>query len=187
MSEHTTEQDAQAAEQLENEAPEATEDDAQGGAQTTSQMSEESARKLRSENKAMRERLKNAEKALAEREKAELTDNQRLERELKERTDEIAERDKQLTAAEREMRSLRTQTVAHELGFIDPELAEPLLDWDDLDANDPKQVKAALRELLKRKPHLVRNRDSIDAGAGRNSQTLDDSDMNARIRAAAGR
>lgn len=185
MSTQDVETDAQEGAELENEAQEATED-AQEGAPTY-QLSEEAVRKMRSEARMLRERVKAAEKALAEREKAEMSDKERLERELSDRANELAERDNKLSYAEREIRSLRTQTIAHELGFIDPELAEPLLDWDELDATDGKQVKAALRELLKRKPHLVRNRDGIEGGAGRGQRAPDDTDMNARIRQAAGR
>jgi hypothetical protein len=78
--------------------------------------------------------------------------------------------------------------VAAELGFIDPELAEPLLDWDKVgDSNDQKAIKAELREVLKRKPHLVRTRDGVEGGAGRGQRSGGTADMNDLIRAGTGR
>jgi hypothetical protein len=180
MSTTATETAAQEAAALEKEAQEAAER-AQAGDAESKALSEESARKLQSENRAMRDRLKAAEAKVAEFEKQGLSDKERLEREL-------AERDGKLTAAERELRSLRAQAVAAELGFIDPELAEPLLDWDKVgDSNDQKAIKAELREVLKRKPHLVRTRDGVEGGAGRGQRSGGTADMNDLIRAGTGR
>jgi DNA repair exonuclease SbcCD ATPase subunit len=175
MSTTETEMGAQEAAELENAAQEAEEGAREGGPESKA-LSEETARKLQSENRSMRERLKQAETKVADFEKQSLTEKERLERDL-------ADRDKKLADANQELRDLRTRAIAAEVGFIDPELAGPLLDWDRIDdPDDQREIKQALREIVKRKPHLVHARDGADGGAGRGQRGGSGSDMNDLIR-----
>lgn len=120
---------------------------------------------------------------------AKLPEQERLQRRL-------AELEQAQTEHERERTEWRTQAAvtktALRLGFQDPVDAFALLDRAALEHDDsgaPKNVDKLLAELLKAKPYLGgagRPSGSADGGVvGQTSQP--GQDMNARIRAAAGR
>lgn len=163
----------------EPKAPEANAERPGGGSEDQDTLTPEAARKLRSESKALRERLKAAEEKLSEREKNDLTERERLE----------ADRDtnaKRVSALEADLRFSRVQLVAHKLG-VRSEATEDvakLLDWDSIDDPDnQKQLEKAVRELVKEKPHLSGVANGADGGArGRESGLVD---VNQIIRRAA--
>lgn len=95
---------------------------------------------------------------------------------------------------------LRKQTLrstameeAAKLGFNSPLTAARLIDSDEVewDDNEPANVRSLLRDILRDDPSLKRrtrdDTDDGDAGAGRRGGTTGLQDMNAAIRAAAGR
>jgi hypothetical protein len=148
-------------------AQEATTERPGGAGEDQDALTPEAARKLRSESKSLRERLKAAETKLTEREKQDLTERERLEQDR----DANAKR---VTALEADLRFSRVQLVAHRLG-VRPEATEDvakLLDWESIsDPDDPKQLERAVRELVKEKPHLSGVSNGADGGAGRGSES----------------
>jgi len=153
-----------------------------GAGEDQDALTPEAARKLRSESKALRERLKAAEQQLSERERQDLTERERLEQDR----DANAKR---VTALEADLRFSRVQLVAHKLG-VRPEATEDvakLLDWESIrDPDDAKQLERAVRELVKEKPHLSGVSNGADGGAGRGSES-GLVDVNQLIRRAAGK
>jgi len=140
------------------------------------------ARKLRSEHQNLRERLKQTEQKLSEREKQELTEKERL-------TNDTNEAKEKLTAAESDNRFLRAQVAAYELGVREKFLSHipKLLDWASIDdPSDPKQVTKAVREFLKDNPEMVKTANAADAGAGSGRKPDGSLDMNQWIRDRAG-
>jgi TolA-binding protein len=138
----------------------------------------QAARKLRSEHQNLRERLKQAEQKLSEREKAELTEKQQLERDAQDSKE-------RLTSAESENRFLRAQVAAYQLGVREKFLEHipKLLDWNEIDdPADTKQVTKAIREFLKENPEMVKTGNAADAGAGNSRRADGGLDMNQWIR-----
>lgn len=144
----------------------------------------EQARKLRSEAKNLRSRLKDAEAKLSKLESRDLSDQQRLERER----DEERTRREQLEAQTRE---LRAQVAATSAGIRAnaARAAAALIDWEDVDADDPKALERAFKALKTDHDYLFEGSSSTrsDADGGRRGERLPADDMNARIRLAAGR
>lgn len=141
-------------------------------------LSAEQARKLRSENYELRQRLKQAEAALEEAKKGEQT-------ELQKRDEEIQKQGERLAALERRNRSMGVQVAAGRLGIVDPEAADKLLDWDKIDnPADEQQIEQALQQLVKDKPYLTRIAGAADGGARGQARPTD---MNDVLRRAAGR
>jgi len=173
----TIEAPAPAAEPSEHETDDLTERPGGGG----EEVSLEEARRLRSESKNLRQRLRAAE-GERDRLKAEgLSDAERRDREHQETRAE----NERLAAT---VRRLRVELAARELGVVDPEAAAALLDLDSVDdADDPRALKRALRELVKEKPYLApQGGNGFDGGPGRGGAARA-TDMNQLIRAAAGR
>jgi hypothetical protein len=139
------------------------------------------AAKYRTEAQKLRDQVKAADDA-------KLPELERLQR-------RNAELEEAHTAHERERAEWQTQAAvtkaALRLGFQDPVDAYALLDRSGLDFDDsgaPKNVDKLLTELLKAKPYLGgAGRPSGSADGGVNGQATQGMDMNARIRAAAGR
>lgn len=158
--------------------PLAGNDGAQGGSGDTS-LSSEDARKLRSESRSLRQRLKDAEAKLTEREAADLSEQQKLERDL---TAASATRDQ----LEAENRTLRAQSLAAKVGIRADavDLAVAALDWTEIsDPTDTKEIERALKELVKDRPFLSSRPDGLDGGRGR-GQGNGGNDINDMIRAA---
>lgn len=127
-------------------------------------LSPEDARKLRSEARSLRQRLKDAETKLTERDDADLSTTQKAERD---KAAAEAERDELTT----DNRNLRAEIAAAKVGVRTEALADAvkLLDWDEIDdPTDRKQVEAALKQLVKDKPYLSGRADGLDGGNGRN-------------------
>lgn len=104
-----------------------------------------------------RKRLDALEKAEKERSDKDLSESERLKKDL-------GERDSALTATQQELRNERTanavELVALALDFHDTEDALRLIDLDAIEYSedgrpDRKSIKKALEALAKAKPHLV--------------------------------
>lgn len=120
----------------------------------------EAARKLRSEAKNLRERLKEAEAQKKALEDKDLEEGQRNKRDLDEST-------KRVSALELENRDLKVRFAAIEAG-IRPKAAAAaaaLLDWNDIDATDEAAVLSALKGLKKEHEYLFAVDD--DGGGGK--------------------
>ncbi|MET8694692.1 hypothetical protein ABZV65_19365 [Streptomyces bauhiniae] len=166
------EENEQTSEQQETGTEEAVEETAtteQDGTETTDdaqeaetedkpfdrKQAEAKIRKVTSEAKNLRERLKKAEPLLAElqrRQDAEKSDADRL-------TDQLTRAQEQITATRQKL--VRTQVQALAMtGFADPEDAVGALDLDsyiDSDGDiDEAAIKADLEALLERKPHWAK-------------------------------
>jgi hypothetical protein len=143
------------------------------------------ARKEAGKYRTEAQKAKDAAKAA---EDAKLPEQERVQRRL-------AELEQANAAHERERTEWRTQAAvtkaALRLGFQDPVDAYALLDRAALDHDEngePRNVDRLLADLLKAKPYLGgAGRPSGSADGGINGQTGQAMDMNARIRAAAGR
>lgn len=173
--------DAQAADATTTTAP-AADGGAQDGADDANQsLSPEDARKLRSENRSMRQRLKDAEQKLADLETKDLTEKQRVERDL---TAARAELEQSRAAA----RNAEVKLAAAKLGVRTDavDLVVSAIDWSSVDdAADSKQVERAIRDLVKDRPYLSARPEGLDGGKRGNNQG--ESDMSSLIRRAAGR
>lgn len=142
-------------------SPEDT-DGAQAAADGAQSPSPEEIRKLRAEAAGLRKRAKAAEDELRKREDADLSMTQKLEREktgLEARISDLESR----------LRDANVQTIATKVG-VKADLVDTvsaLIDWDDLDADDPKAIEKAVKELVKERPSLSSKPDGMDGGAGR--------------------
>lgn len=162
--------------------PPAGDDERSGSAdEGKGSISQDEARKLRSEARNLRERAKAAEAALKQREDADLSETQKVTRDLE------AERAKS-SQLETRVRELEVQVASAKLG-VRPEgvdVVASLIDWTEVDAGDPDEVTKAIKGVLKSKPFLASNPDGLDGGRGRGAgaSTSSPSDI---IRRAAGR
>lgn len=142
-------------------------------------LSPEDARKLRSENRNLRDRLKTVEDEIKKRDDADLSASQKLEREK----NALAAEKAQLEAR---LRDASTQAIAAKVG-VKADLVDTisaLIDWDDVSADDPKAIERAVKELVKERPSLSARPEGLDGGRrGRSGET----DMDSIIRRAAGR
>jgi hypothetical protein len=147
----------------------------------------EEARKLRRENRSLRERLTPLEQAEEARKQAALAELPELERakrenaELKEQLASAATRDQE--------RNIRVAALeaATTLGFRNPALAYKLIERDLVQyAEDgtPKNVDALLKKIAEGDPYLTRS-GGADFGGGHRGETPGQgTDMNALLRAA---
>lgn len=143
---------------------------APGGDGGTQQVSQEEARKLRSENRNLRKREKEALdriKALEDRDATELEKSQRT----------AAESEARATKAEEENRKLRVQVAATTVGIHPKRVAaaQALVDWEDVDVDDASAVAAALKALKDEHEYLfTSDAGDIDAGARDRRDRKDD-------------
>jgi hypothetical protein len=130
--------------------PDESDDDGDpGGSDDKETLSLAEARKLRREARTQRQRAKEAERKLAERESADLSDNERLKNDLQARTERVNE-------LETRTKSLTVRLAAVSVG-IPPERAQAaaaLVDWEDVDVDDDKEVADALKALKKNHGYL---------------------------------
>jgi len=157
--------------------------DGQAGAET---ISLDEAKSLRSENKSLRTRLRELEKAEQARTEAEKS--------------EIEKANDRATAAERDLATerlarqdyalrLETASVARRLGFRDPDLAFRLVPAADVEFDEsgqPKNIDRLLGDLVKSHPYLANG--TADYGGGpRGTPAAGGRSMDDLIRQAAGR
>jgi hypothetical protein len=88
-----------------------------------------------------------AEKKAKEFEDKELSESDKAKRDLD-------EANKKLAAQEAQTRSLHVRLLAKDLGIVDPEAADKLIDWTGVEDNDEARKKA-LEELVKARPWLA--------------------------------
>lgn len=164
-------------------APAATVPAPDGGDDTsTSTLSPEDARKLRSEARNLRERLKALEAEKKQRDDSDLSATQKLERE---KTALAAEK----SQLETRLRDATVQTIASKVG-VKADLVDtiaPLIDWDDVDTADPKAIERAVKELVKERPSLSARQGGLEGGNGRGAGAKGETDMDSIIRRASGR
>jgi hypothetical protein len=148
-----------------------------GGGQEPRTFDLEYVQKLRNESASYRTKLSNAEKRLQEIENGQLSEMQKLQKQLEAVT---TERDGLL----RDARQGRISTAASKLNAKYPDAVARLVP-DDADTQEA--IDAALKTIRKDYPDLFRPVvPSVDGGAGANG-TPQSQDMNAMIRQAAGR
>lgn len=119
------------------------------------QFDAEYVRKLRAEAAEYRKRLRELEQKAQEQENAKLSETERLQKRLAE-----LEREQAAYQRERQERTLKYETMlaASKLGIVDPEAAYKLLDLTRIEFDEdgtPRNIEAALKELLKAKPYLA--------------------------------
>lgn len=161
-------------------------DETGGSSSQPESLSLEEAKKLRSEAASLRKRLKAFEDAEAQRADSEKSEAQRA-------ADRIAALEEEL-AGERSARratilQLESVATARKVGFRDPELAARLIAAGDVEFGEdgrPKNVERLLTDLAKEYPNLV-NATADYGGGPRGAPVGGTSDMNTRIRRAAGR
>ena len=110
--------------------------------------------KLRKEAAEYRKRLRELEKALKEKEEAELSEQERLQRRVAEYEARLAELER-----ERQERTLQYEVKlrAAAMGIVDPDAAWRLLDLAAIEFDEdgmPVNIDEALEALVKAKPYL---------------------------------
>jgi hypothetical protein len=138
--------------------------------------------KVRKEAAKYRTERNTAQKKADELEKAQLSDQEKLQKER----DELKTSSSTL---EQDNRALRVRVLAEDVGIVREARADAaqLLNWAEIeDASDDAQVKKALEDLTKDRPYLLGTSGGADGGAG-GSRQAGSGDMNKMIRSAAGR
>ncbi len=125
-----------------------------GQATPNDSISLDEAKKLRQEANALRKRLKAYDDAKAEAEQAQLTETERLKKQLADKEVELANVAK---AAKADKLNAEVRVQAMSLGFADPSdaatfMATAAIEYDEQGA--PTNVKDLLQALLKAKPYL---------------------------------
>ncbi len=111
---------------------------------------------LRKENAGHRTKLKSFEDAEKQRQEAELSEKEKLEKRLAEAQ---REREQTLTRAQERITASEIRAAAADLGFADPQDAARLLDRSELEFDEdgtPKNARALLEKLAKAKPYLLK-------------------------------
>jgi len=130
-----------------------------------------------------RKELREAEKKIEELEGNQKTESEKLKSQHEKATKENAELSGQV-------RNLQVQVLAEDIGIVREARGDAarLLDWDSIeDPSDQDEVKAALTKLVEDRPYLRGNvGGGADGGAG-GLRDGEQGDMNAQIRAAAGK
>ena len=131
-------------------------------------ITQEDARKLRSEANALRKREKEALAKLQayEQEKqaaqdAQLPEIDRLKK-------QVADSESVHTALVERIVQYEVERAATKLGVIDPDAAARLLDWDALEFDEngmPTNADGLLKDLLKAKPYLAGRTQAASGGA----------------------
>jgi hypothetical protein len=157
-----------------------------GGSSPSEPMSLEDAKKLRQEANSLRKRLKAFEDAETQRAEAGKSEAERAAERIRALEGEL---ESERSARRATILQLESVAAARKVGFRDPELAARLIATGDVEYGDdgrPKNVERLLTDLAKEYPNLVSA--AADYGGGpRGAPVGGASDMNARIRRAAGR
>lgn len=136
--------------------------------------------RARSEAAKYRKELRDIQAKLKERDDADLSATQRLEREKNALAAEKAQ-------LETKLRDASVQVIAAKVG-VKADLADTvssLIDWDEVDATEPKAIEKAVKELVKERPSLSSRPEGLDGG--RRTRQDGEGDMDSVIRRAAGR
>lgn len=148
-------------------------------------LSPEDARKLRSEAKGLRERLKPLETAEETRKREQQSEAERIATTEK-------ERDTAREQLRRERVERRVLTIAVANNAVDPDAVVRLIDHDEIEYDSdgkPTNVESLVKALLTSKPYLAKatRRGSANGGEGTTDQQRASGDMNSLIRRGAGR
>lgn len=156
----------------------------QGGDSGTETISPEELRKLRSENKNLRTRLKPLEEAETRRQQESQTEEQRraaIER----------ERDEAREQLRRERVERRIVSIAQAQNAVDPDAVVALIRPSEIEFDadgQPTNVESLVKALLRSKPYLSRGNPKGSANGGEGSGgSRSSGDWNSMIRRAAGR
>lgn len=140
--------------------------------------------KVNREAAKYRKELRDTQAALKEREDQDKSD---LERER----DRAVKAEQDLKAEREAARKLRVEVLASRVGIVREARADAarLLDWEQIsDPDDERELEESLRNLVKEKPFLLgKVPGGADGGAGQEREGAGSGDMNALLRAAAGR
>ena len=145
--------------QAPNESGQEPQTDQQGAAGAQGQEPErfdaEYVKQSRREAAEYRKKLRDLEQTVKQHEEAKLSESERLQKRLAE-----LEREQANYQRERQERTLKYETMlaASKLGIVDPEAAYKLLDLTRIEFDEdgtPRNIEAALKELLKAKPYLA--------------------------------
>jgi DNA repair exonuclease SbcCD ATPase subunit len=144
---------------------------------------------LETQLRASRRELDTVKRELADARRQPATPQQQddveaIKRRVKELETQLQEKDDALTKVQRTRLMDKAETIAEDLGAIDPALVVSQLDTDTVDLEDPRAVRRALRSVLDKKPYLAGERvDRHDAGAGRGQRSAGGkTDMNSLLR-----
>jgi predicted nucleic acid-binding Zn-ribbon protein len=139
--------------------------------------------------RSTRRQLEDVQRELAEAKRQPATPQQQddveaLKRRVGELETQLTEKDDALTKAQRTRLMDKAESIAEDLGAIDPPLVVAQLDADTVDLEDARAVRRALRSILDKKPYLAGERvDRHDAGAGRGQRSAGGkTDMNSLLR-----
>ena len=136
--------------------------------------------RARAEAAKYRKELREIQAKLKERDDADLSTTQKLERE---KTALEAEK----SQLEARLRDANVQAIAAKVG-VKADLADTvssLIDWDEVDADDQKAIEKAVKELVKERPSLSARPAGLEGG--RRTRQDGEGDMDSVIRRAAGR
>lgn len=131
----------------------------------------EYVKKLRAEAAEYRKRLRELEQTVKQHEEAKLSETERLQKRLAE-----LEREQLSWQRERQEHTLKYETMltASRLGIVDPEAAYRLIDLAALEFDEdgkPVNLEQALKDLLKAKPYLAGQQQTVTAGSPTNPAT----------------
>jgi len=139
--------------------------------------------KVNREAAKYRRELRKAQDALQSREDEDKTD-------LQKERDRAVKAEQDLKSEREAVRKLRVEVLASRVGIVREARADAarLLDWEQIsDPDDERELEESLRTLVKEKPFLLgKVPGGGDGGAGGDRETAS-GDMNAMLRAAAGR
>ena len=149
----------------------------------TGDKSQAEIEQLRKENAARRKELREAQARVKELEGQSQTEVEKL-------TTRLTDLEKAIPEKDQRIRNLQAQVLGGKAGIAEDARADAarLLDWSSIsDPDDDAEVEKALRDLVKEKPYLAGSTaGGADGGTG-GSRDGSQGDMNARLRAAAGR
>lgn len=140
--------------------------------------------KVNREAAKYRKQLREAQEALKAREDEDKSD-------LQKERDRAVKAEQDLKSEREASRKLRVEVLASRVGIVREARADAarLLDWEQIsDPDDEREVEQSLRDLVKEKPFLLgKVPGGADGGAGGDRGDTGSGDMNALLRAAAGR
>ena len=133
--------------------------------QTTPTDHERIIAELRKEQASNRAKLKKFEDDEAARTQAQMTEQEKLQ---KQATDLQSKYDSDTSALTERIVRYEVERQAAKIGIIDPDAAAQLIDWDALEYDEdgtPKNADALLKDLLKSKPYLAGKTQASAGGA----------------------
>lgn len=124
------------------------------------QTSSEEVRRVRSEAKNLRSRLREAERERDDLRKRTQTDDER-------KSSDLSRAQGENERLKSQVQSLLVQVAATRVGIVDPDAAARLLDWEGLDLDDSNELEKRLKKLVREREWLLgKSRGGSDGGAG---------------------